>query len=159
MSKGTVEEYRALMESLEKQASSKQEVPVSNPTDLTGNVFIRTESVEDEILRSISKNINTMADDINKNEKEKQEARKEYMDFFRKMLVFLLFLVTALIIADTFFHVPVRIEFLVSVILAILADVFAIVHTFVKYMTSMEHYEAYHKMIDSLLHSILNPKN
>lgn len=70
------------------------------------------------------------------------------------MLVFLIVMAAVLICADTFWGVTVRIEFLVSVILAILADVFAIVHTLVKYMTNTENYEAYGKLIDSLLKHI-----
>lgn len=69
-------------------------------------------------------------------------------------MVFLVALVTALVIADTFFGIAVRIEFLISVILAILVDVFAIVHTHIKYMTNTENYEVYGKLIDSLLKHI-----
>lgn len=69
-------------------------------------------------------------------------------------MLFLVGIATLLIVADTFWGIPVRLEFLVSVILAILADVFAIVHTLIKYMTNVENYDAYSKLIDSLLKHI-----
>ena len=95
-----------------------------------------------------------MAQAMNKSERQKSEARDKYVSFFQTLLVWLLVFTAGLIVADTFFGYTVRIEFLISVILAILADIFAIVHTLVKYMTNLEHYEAYNKLIDSLLKSV-----
>ena len=112
------------------------------------------QAIDNKILVSISENINTMAQAMNKSERQKSEARDKYVSFFQTLLVWLLVFTAGLIVADTFFGYTVRIEFLISVILAILADIFAIVHTLVKYMTNLEHYEAYNKLIDSLLKSV-----
>lgn len=111
-------------------------------------------AVESKILISISENINTMAEAIKESEDQKRTEREKCINFFKIVLVFLIVMAAVLICADTFLGITVRIEFLVSVILAILADVFAIVHTLVKYMTNTENYEAYGKLIDSLLKHI-----
>ncbi len=111
-------------------------------------------AVGNKILISISENINTMANAITESEEQKQKEREKYVKFFKRLLVALVAIITILIFADTFFGYTVRMEFLVSVILAILADVFAIVHTIVKYMTNVEHYDAYNKLIESLLRHI-----
>lgn len=111
-------------------------------------------AVENKILISISENINTMAEAIKESEDQKRAEREKCITFFKRILVFLICVTAVLIGADTFFGIAVRIEFLVSVILAILADVFAIVHTLVKYMTNTENYDAYGKLIDSLLKHI-----
>ena len=95
-------------------------------------------AVENKILVSISENINIMAGAINDSEDQKRTEREKCISFFKQILVFLIGVAVVLIGADTFFGVTVRLEFLVSVILAILADVFAIVHTLVKYMTNTE---------------------
>lgn len=95
-----------------------------------------------------------MAVAINESESEKREARKNYVEFFKDLLIGLIIAAGILIFADTFLGISVRIEFLVSVIIAIIADVFAIVHTLVKYTTNVEHYKAYNNLIDSLLKSI-----
>ncbi len=107
--------------------------------------------VEGKILVSISKNINTMAEAIKESEAQKHSVRAKCVNWFIGIMVFLTLLATTLIIADTFFGVTVKIEFLISVILAILADVFAIVHTLIKYMTNVENYAAYGNLIDNLL--------
>lgn len=112
------------------------------------------QAIDNKILVSISENINTMAQAINESERQKSNARDKYVTFFQVLLVLLLIFTAILISADTFLGYTVRIEFLISVILAILADIFAIVHTLVKYMTNLEHYEAYNKLIDSLLQSV-----
>lgn len=111
-------------------------------------------AVENKILVSISENINIMAGAIKESEDQKRTEREKCISFFKRILVFLIGVAVVLIGADTFFGVTVRLEFLVSVILAILADVFAIVHTLVKYMTNTENYDAYGKLIDSLLKHI-----
>lgn len=111
-------------------------------------------AVESKILVSISENINTMAEAIKESEQQKQDEREKCINFFKRVLIFLIGVAAILISADTFCGMTVRIEFLVSVILAILADVFAIVHTLVKYMTNTENYDAYGKLIDSLLKHI-----
>lgn len=112
------------------------------------------QAIDNKILVSISENINTMAQAINESERQKSAARDKYVLFFQRLLVCLIVFAGFLILSDTFSGRTVRTEFLVSVILAILADVFAIVHTLVKYMTNVEHYEAHNKLIDSLLQSI-----
>ena len=112
------------------------------------------QAIDNKIIVSISENINIMATAITKSEDEKSKAREHYIDFFRDLLVYLLIFSGALIITDTFFGIHVRTEFLVSVLVAIIADVFAIVHTLVKYTTNVEHYSAYSKLIDSLLKHI-----
>lgn len=111
-------------------------------------------AVESKILISISENINTMAEAIKESEDQKRTEREKCIKFFKIVLVFLIGMAAILMVADTFFGFSVRIEFLISVILAILADVFAIVHTLVKYMTNTENYDAYGKLIDSLLKHI-----
>lgn len=111
-------------------------------------------AVENKILVSISENINIMAGAIKESEDQKRTEREKCISFFKQILVFLIGVAVVLIGADTFFGVTVRLEFLVSVISAILADVFAIVHTLVKYMTNTENYDAYGKLIDSLLKHI-----
>ena len=103
-------------------------------------------AVESKILVSISENINIMAEAIKESEQQKQDEREKCITFFKWILIFLIGMATIL--------TCVRIEFLISVILAILADVFAIVHTLVKYMTNTENYDAYGKLIDSLLKHI-----
>lgn len=115
-------------------------------------------AVENKILISISENINTMAEAIKDSEKQKHDERQKTLLFFKRILVALLIMAGVLISASTFSKVEVRIEALVSVILAILADVFAIVHTLVKYMTNVENYNAYGNLIDSLLKHIGNHK-
>jgi len=110
--------------------------------------------ISNKILISISENINIMAIAINKSEAQKQKEREGYVKFFKWLLVALVGIAAILIFADTFFGYRVRLEFLISVIVAILADIFAIVHTIVKYMTNVEHYDAYNKLIDSLLKHI-----
>lgn len=112
------------------------------------------QAIDNKILISISENINTMAQAINKSEEQKSTAREKYINFFKRLLIFLISVVTVLILSDTFFGVQVRLEFLISVMAAIIADVFAIVHTLVKYMTGLEHYKAYNQLINSLLQSI-----
>lgn len=112
------------------------------------------QAIDNRILVSISENINKMAVAINESESEKREARKNYVEFFKDLLIGLIIAAGILIFADTFLGISVRIEFLVSVIIAIIADVFAIVHTLVKYTTNVEHYKAYNNLIDSLLKSI-----
>lgn len=111
-------------------------------------------AVENKILILISENINAMAGTIKESEDQKRTEREKCITFFKRVLIFLIGVAAVLIGADTFFGITVRIEFLVSVILAILADVFAIVHTLVKYMTNTENYDAYGKLIDSLLKHI-----
>lgn len=111
-------------------------------------------AVENKILISISENINAMAAALKESEDQKRTEREKCVKFFKGILVFFIILATVLIGVETFFGVTVKIEFLVSVILAILADVFAIVHTLVKYMTNVENYDAYSKLIDSLLKHI-----
>lgn len=113
-------------------------------------------AVERKILVSISENINTMADAIKESEAQKHKERAKCVNFFIGIMMFLVGIVTLLIVADTFWGFSVRLEFLVSVILAILADVFAIVHTLVKYMTNVENYNAYGNLIDSLLKHVDN---
>lgn len=113
-----------------------------------------SESVDEMILSSISKDVNTMAKNIHAIEGQKQMARNDYINFFKRILIFLIIIATILIVSDTFLGITVRIEFLVSVLVVIIADVFAIVHTLVKYTTSVEHYEVYNKLIDSLLKCI-----
>lgn len=116
-------------------------------------------AVENKILISISENINIMATAINNSEAQKQKEREGYVKFFKGLLRVLVFVVIALVSADTFLGCKVRVEFLISVMVAILADIFAIVHTIVKYMTNVEHYDAYNKLIDSLLKHIDYGKN
>ncbi len=111
-------------------------------------------AVESKILVSISENINIMAEAIKESEQQKQDEREKCITFFKWILIFLIGMATILTCVDTFWGITVRIEFLISVILAILADVFAIVHTLVKYMTNTENYDAYGKLIDSLLKHI-----
>ena len=97
-----------------------------------------------------------MADAIKESEAQKHKERAKCVNFFIGIMMFLVGIVTLLIVADTFWGFSVRLEFLVSVILAILADVFAIVHTLVKYMTNVENYNAYGNLIDSLLKHVDN---
>ena len=114
----------------------------------------RSLTIEQRILVSISDNVNVMAEAINKSEEQKQKTRGEYVKFFKILLICLIIFAGLLIAVDTAGLFEVKIEFLVSVIVAIVADVFAIVHTLVKYMTSVEHYNAYNQLIDSLLKHI-----
>ena len=109
------------------------------------------QAIDNKILSSISDNINKMAEAINKGERQKGISRMGFIVFFCVLLVLLIAFSGFLIVMDTFFGYHVRIEFLVSVIIAIIADIFAIVQTLVKYMTNVEHYEVYNKLIDSLL--------
>jgi cytochrome b subunit of formate dehydrogenase len=115
-------------------------------------------AVENKILISISENINTMAEAIKDSEKQKHDERQKTLLFFKRILICLLVVAGILIGASTFCRIEVRMESLVSVILAVLADVFAIVHTLVKYMTNVENYNAYGNLIDSLLKHIGNHK-
>lgn len=110
-------------------------------------------SVSERILVSISENINTMAEAINKSETQKQKVREDYVKFFKRLLIALIIFVGVLICIDTFLgeRFELKTEFLISVMSAIFADIFAIVHTIVKYMTNVEHFDAYNKLIDSLL--------
>lgn len=112
------------------------------------------QAIDNTILSSVSENVNKMADAINRSEEQKSQVRAEYVDFFKSLLSILLVFCGGLIVADTFFGVHVRIEFLISAVVAIIADVFAIVHTLVHYMTNVEHYNAYNRIIDSLLKHI-----
>lgn len=144
-----------IQDEIVEQAQSA-DVPTPAPPMMDDESEIQTSehsscAVEDMILSSISKNINIMATAINKSEAQKHSERAKCVNWFIGIMVALVLLVVALIVADTFLGYTVRIEFLVSVILAILADVFAIVHTLVKYMTNVENYEAYSKLIDVLL--------
>jgi len=142
---------------IEKQAENA-DVPA--PNGCSGDERVPCEAlygphaVESKILVSISENINTMAEAIKESEKQKHDERAKCVKLFSRLLIFLTCSVVALIFVDTFTDFTVRLEFLASVILAILADVFAIVHTLVKYMTNTENYEAYGKLIDSLLKHI-----
>ena len=95
-----------------------------------------------------------MADKIDSSEEQKSRVRAEYVNFFKWLLVILLSFCGVLIIADTFYGIHVRTEFLISAVVAVIADVFAIVHTLVHYMTNVEHYMAYNQMINSLLKHI-----
>lgn len=108
-------------------------------------------SIDSKILVSISENINAMAAEIHDSEKQKAKVRKNYVIYFSVLLGVLLAFAMGLILADTFWGYHVRTEFMLSVIVAIIADIFAIVHTLVRYMTNVEHYEVYNKLIDSLL--------
>ena len=112
------------------------------------------EAIDNKIIVSISENINTMAKAINDSEEQKNKARSRYITFFQVLLVFMILFAGILIVADTFCGVHVRTEFMLSVIAAIIADILAIVKTLVKYMTNVEHYEAYNKLIESLLKRI-----
>lgn len=116
-------------------------------------------AIENRILVSISENINIMAEAIKDSEKQKQDERDKYVEFFKNLLISLVAFAVLLIVVDTFCGIRVRIEFLVSVIVAIIADVFAIVQTLVKYMTNVENYNAYSQLIDSLLKHIDHNKN
>lgn len=111
-------------------------------------------AIDNAILTSISENINKMADKIDSSEVQKSLVRGEYVNFFKWLLVILLSFCGVLIIADTFYGIHVRTEFLISAVVAVIADVFAIVHTLVHYMTNVEHYMAYNQMINSLLRHI-----
>lgn len=106
------------------------------------------------ILRSVSDNINEMAEAIRRSEDQKSDVRSEYVGFFKWLLVALLVFCGVLIWADTFYGFHVRTEFLISAVVAIIADVFAIVQTLANYMTNVEHYNAFNQMIDSLLKHI-----
>lgn len=146
-----------IQEEIEAQAESADVKPWHECTDddrAQCATLLGPRAVENKILVSISDNINTMAEAIKESEAQKHSERAKCVNWFIGIMVFLVLLATALIIADTFFGVTVRLEFLVSVILAILADVFAIVHTLVKYMTNTENYDAYGNLIDSLLKHI-----
>lgn len=111
-------------------------------------------AIDNKILISVSENINKMAEAINNSEEQKRQVRSGYVKFFKRLLVALLIFCGVLICMDTFFGFHVRTEFLISAVVAIIADVFAIVHTLVNYMTNVEHYTAYNQMIDSLLKHI-----
>ena len=132
-----------IQEEIQQQAESADVSAPCEHTD-TGRVRCATQyglyEVERKILVSISENINTMAQAIKDSEQQKHKIRAKCVNFFIGMLVFLTLIATVLIGTDTFFNITVRMEFLVSVILAILADVFAIVHTLVKYITHVEIY-------------------
>lgn len=117
------------------------------------------QAIDNKILVSISENINTMAEAINESEKQKNNSRRNFVIFFEFLLLVLIIFAGVLIVADTFWGYHVRTEFLISVIIAIVADVLAIVHTLVKYMTNVEHYEAYNKLIDSLLKRVNHGNN
>ena len=130
---------------------------VASPHECTDSDRVRCatmygpRAVECKILVSISENINTMAESIKASEAQKHSERERCLNWFIGIMAVLVTVVVVLIFADTFLGVTVKIEFLASVVVAILADVFAIVHTIVKYMTNVENYEAYSKLIDSLL--------
>ncbi len=147
----SLDEFR---EDIEKQAESAD---IGKPDECSEENCIKCatprgdRAVENKILISISENINTMAETIKESESQKHSARKMCIIFFIVMMMFLTFFAIILICADTFWGVNVRIESIVSVILSILADVIAIVHTLVKYMTNTENYEAYGKLIESFL--------
>lgn len=146
-----------IQEEIEEQAESADIKPWHECTDddrVQCATLFGPKAVESKILVSISENINTMAEAIKESEDQKHTERAKCVNWFIGIMVFLVLLAAILIVADTFYGVAVRIEFLVSVILAILADVFAIVHTLVKYMTNTENYDAYGKLIDSLLKHI-----
>lgn len=133
---------------------------IQNQADnLSENSNIQTEtitesekSVSERILVSISENINTMAQAISESEAQKQKVREDYVKFFKRLLIALIIFAGSLICIDTFLGecFELKTEFLISVMSAIFADIFAIVHTIVKYMTNVEHYDAYNKLIDSL---------
>lgn len=149
-----------LVEQIKQQAGQATEFPSLNQHLCTEDdqvacaIKYGPHAVHNKILISISDNINIMAQAISQSEDQKSAARDRYIKFFQGLLIFLVFLITVLITAGTFFDVPVRLEFLISIVAAIIADVFAIVRTLVKYMTSLEHYNAYNKLINSLLQSI-----
>lgn len=158
MSNGTVLDSESLDSEIQEQMIEQAKAAdISVRRECTDEERIRcaltygSHAVSNKILISISDNINKMAEAINDSEKQKQEEREGYVKFFKKLLIALVVITSILIFADTFTCYKVRIEFLVSVIVAILADIFAIVHTIVKYMTNVEHYNAYNKLIDSLL--------
>ena len=146
-----------IQKEITEQAESADIKPCQECTDderVKCTTLLGPKAIENKILISISENINTMAQAIKDSEKQKHTERAKCVKWFIGIMVFLVLLATVLIVADTFYSITVRIEFLVSVILAILADVFAIVHTLVKYMTNTENYDAYGKLIDSLLKHI-----
>ena len=146
-----------ILQEVTKQAREADDIPIDQISRCTDDDRIACalrygpQAIDNKILVSISENINIMATKINQSEEQKTKARNSYVVFFQILLVALVLFACGLIAADTFWGYTVRIEFLVSVIVAIIADVFAIVQTLVKYMTSLEHYAAYNKLIDSLL--------
>ena len=72
------------------------------------------QAIDNRILVSISENINKMAVAINESESEKRDARKNYVEFFKDLLIGLIVGAGALIFADTFLGIPVRITVVVK---------------------------------------------
>lgn len=144
-------EENTFMKDIEEQIKEQANSIDIPSDDCDVNIERTGYSIEEKILISISSNVNTMAEAIKESEEQKNEERKKYVLFFKRILCSLIFVVILSIIVDTFSDYTVKIEFLVSVVLVILADVFAIIQTLVKYMTNVENYDAYSKLIDSLL--------
>lgn len=119
------------------------------------------QAIDNKILISISETINDMAKEIGNSEASKNSARKEHMAFFRRVLIIMLIFVGSLIVLNAIDSIAITVpaEVFISVLIVILADVFAIIQSFVKYMNSVEHYKVYNSLIDSLLKHLNHGKS
>lgn len=154
---------RDFIEKIKEQAVSEiDDTKFANETsdiDKAGNFKTDKRSEECEnfqdneraILHGVAAYVNKLAITIVATEKDKKATRRLCLWFFLTLLIILIAYAGILIWVDTFCGINVRIEFLVSVIVAIVADIFAIVQIFVKYMTNTEHYEVFNSLIDSLM--------
>lgn len=114
--------------------------------------------INHKILVSISSTVSKMADAIDKSEIQKRKARKEHMRFLRKVLVALLIVVSWLILLDGMNKIDVPIAIFISFFGVIIGDFLAIMHSFVKYMNSLDHYKLYNTTMKKLLDYLLEDK-